>query len=292
MFDLNAYCVGHITDTAQGEGGSVHGEGAAAEGAAMDGAAGGIAAFPEGFTTEAEALGASLTVSASGFTAAEYRYTDPAMLRDLPPLDAQGPVRKVLDRVAEAAGIHTPAADCARSSDSEAAPRTVLLKVSGPYSVLASLVEPSLFYRWLRKEEAAVHGALEKITLGLAGYVTEALFRGARIISLVDSYGDPQVLGESHYREYAAAYLVRLLAALMTPPREGIIHLCPHNSVPLEAFGYLEAAAPEPASRNGPYIETLRAHAPAGTVLLAGHRCIYTAGSHTLRLFTIKRSVP
>jgi hypothetical protein len=179
-----------------------------------------------------------------------------------------------------------PAAGSAAGAASSAS-GAVFLKIWGPYSVLASAAEPSLFYRRLKREKAQVHGELEKITLGLAGYIAGALSRGTRIISLAEPFGIPALLGESSYREYAASYLVRLLEALGEDPlARGLIHLCPHCSVPLEFFGYLKDAGTELPGR-GSYPETLREYAAGEKLLLAGRRCVHTGENRSLRLFTI-----
>jgi uroporphyrinogen-III decarboxylase len=254
--DLDGYCAAHVTDAAWED-------------------AQGITLLPREFNAEAEALGASVTRSPSGFTQAAYLYTDPSMLRNIRfsrEQFSQANLKIILDSVEKAA-----------------ASRTVILKVSAPYSVLASLVEPSLFYRWLKKEAPAVHGALEKITLGLAEYIGSALLRGARIISLADPYGNLTLLGEDCYRSYAAAWLARLLE-ILEGRAGGLIHLCPHCSVPLETYGYLRAEA---SGRNGgSYVAALKAYSASGGVRIAGHRCIYTAANQAPRFFTVKRSTP
>ncbi|MDR0721448.1 MAG: hypothetical protein LBF75_01465, partial [Treponema sp.] len=109
--DLNAYCAGHLPHQGDDPG---------------------IALYPEGFFTEALALGAAYSQTPQGFSTPQYSYTHPAQLYDLPQIAEATPVREVLKAI--------------QNKDPE---KTALLKVNGSYSVLASLVEPKLFYRWL-----------------------------------------------------------------------------------------------------------------------------------------------
>jgi uroporphyrinogen-III decarboxylase len=272
--DLNAYCVGHISDIPH------PGDSTAPEAPESS-----ILALPEGFTVEAEALGAHIGKTSNGFSVPEYLYTNPKMLGDLPSLEEQAPIRELLDRIAEA-----------RKTQG----KTILLKASGPYSVLASLVEPGLFYRWLRKEPEFVHRALERIQAGLGAYIRRAFSLGVGILSLADPYANPELLGEGRYREFPARHitdLLRQITADQADPakRESlasstvggpVIHICPHNSLLLEAFGFLTAESmklAEPASCT----DALRALSASGRTLLTGHVCIYAGGISAIQLLTL-----
>jgi uroporphyrinogen-III decarboxylase len=262
-FDPNAYCSGHIN----GQGDNPH-----------------IAAFPEGFSVEAQALGARIVKTANGFPSPEYLFSDPGELRTLPLIHEQPPVKKVLEQI-------------------ETAPRekTRLLKVNGPYSILASLVEPKLFYRWLAKNPSDIHAALAQITAGSTAYIRMAFRKGVRIISLADPFANPEILGERRYREFAAAYLLKLLGEILKPlppnaetsgsqvsPRNRLIHLCPHNSVTLEQFGLLKSEAiPLDGKAGGSYTALLLSFDAGEDAVLLGNQCIYAADAKSLIRLTL-----
>ncbi|MDR2797131.1 MAG: hypothetical protein LBB80_02205 [Treponema sp.] len=244
--ELNAYCAGHLANQGDDPG---------------------IAAYPEGFFTEALALGAACSQTPQGFITPQYRYTHPSELYDLPQITEAAPVRDVFEAI--------------QKKDPG---KTALLKVNGPYSVLASLVEPKLFYRWLGKEQAAVRQGLETISAGIKAYIQEAFALGVKILSLADPYANVGLLGESHYRVFAAAPLIRLVqGVLQESPQTGagrIIHLCPHNSLPLEQFGFLKS---ETVLRVYPTSYTLLLiNGTAKGIPLAGHRCIYSKAATEL----------
>jgi uroporphyrinogen-III decarboxylase len=239
-FDLNAFCIGHLTKT---------------ETDCMS--ENDICALPEGFVTEAEALGARITETRGGFPVLESLYHSPAELAAVPRIDETLPVARVLEKIA--------VAPC----------RDILLKVSGPYSVLSSVVESRTFYRWLRTNEEEVEAALERITMGLTRYISGAISAGARVISLADPYANPDVLGPAHYRRYAAASLIKLLDAL-SGRRSGLIHLCPHTSVRLERHGCASFESAEASETCRSYIGQLFRFAERNGPTITGHVCVYS----------------
>ncbi|MDR1932187.1 MAG: hypothetical protein LBQ57_05090 [Spirochaetales bacterium] len=243
--DLNSYCIGHTTGSGDNDR---------------------LLALPEGFVTEAQALGAGVKKTANGFLTPEYLYKTPDMLKDIVRIDEQSAVKIILEKIKNA-------------------PKDVLLKVSGPYSVLASVIDPSLLYRWLRKEPDLIHEALEKITRGLSGYIQAAFSLGAKILSLADPYANEKILGQNRYREYAAAYFVKLLAQILRENTRGVIHLCPHHSLLLEEYGYIKKETINFETES--YTEALRIYSAKNKMLLAGHQCIYSGKVQTLHLLTL-----
>jgi uroporphyrinogen-III decarboxylase len=252
--DLNAYCSGHITGRGSGET---------------------VLAFPENFVTEAAALGAETNKTSGGFETAAYFITEAAALTGLPCLAGTETIRLVLEQI-------------------RGAPKnkTLLLKVSGPYSILASLSSPKLFYRWCLKERGALHTALKNITEGLAAYIRLAVKEGIKIISLADPYANIDILGEKRYREFAADYLFRLIKELRKELGEGtaaevkpaLLHICPHSSIPMTELGYFESEY-LPAE-HGEYISALvkRSCFRSGLTVL-GNRCIYSKSARNICVF-------
>jgi hypothetical protein len=252
-FDPNAYCSGHITG---------HGDNP------------NISAFPDNFVTEALAQGAKLDRTPNGFVTVAPLFKDrrsaPRSIAELPALDEQEPALRVLAQIQDS------------SPD-----KIRLLKANGPYSILASLTDPPLLYRWLSKKPAEIHRGLEKITAGLDAYILKAFDRGVSILSLADPFANPGVLGESRCREFAGSYLIKLLKGIMEAGHKGrVIHLCPHNSIALEKFGLLKSETlpieTGPDDGGASYLDgLLKAGNPDGTTLL-GHQCIYTKNAREL----------
>jgi uroporphyrinogen-III decarboxylase len=247
VFDPNAYCSGHLSGLGD------HPD---------------IAAFPDNFVTEALALGAELSKTPGGFVTAGYLFKDPQAFVTLPALEEQPPILRVLEQI--------------KNSPPE---RRRLLKVNGPYSILASLAEPALFYRWLSKNPQQLHCGLEKITTGLIAYIRQAFSLGVEILSLADPYANPAILGEQRCREFACAYLVKLLKGIIEGEEfQGrIINLCPHNSLALEKFGLVKHETLRLESDvDESYLHLLLRAGKTKGIRIAGHQCIYTEKTREL----------
>jgi uroporphyrinogen-III decarboxylase len=240
-FDLNALCMGHITgNTANNN----------------------IIAFPDGFTAEAKALGADTETTANGFEVIRPLFTEPDMLFNIPAFEESEVIKNVVEKIRA-------------ESSATSKEKKVLLKLNGPYSVLASLISPELFYRWCAKYREAIHSALDSITASLEIYLDKSINAGAGIVSLADPYANVSVLGEKRYREFAAAYLLRLLRGVKE--ETAVIHLCPHSSIPLVQFGCFEAK--DIPVNNDSYLDALvRQSGP----LLLGNRCIYSGKTDSI----------
>jgi uroporphyrinogen-III decarboxylase len=262
LFDLNAYCVGHITgDKGFRSAANIPNKGDA------------IFALPENFATEAQALGAGIEITGNGFESPAFLYTDPVELNSLPRIEESKQIKSVLQQIKNAS--------CPN----------ILLKLNGPFSILASVIEPKLFYRWLKKYPDEINGALERITGGLASYVAESISSGARIISMADPFLNPDLVGPELYKKYGAYYFVKLLRHISAESSSGIVHICPHTSIPLETYGYLKLGIVEPIKfATQTYIEGLFKSFTQKNVIFTGHQCIYTEQAkfiQTLELFPL-----
>ena len=244
IFDYKAHCSGHLS---------------ALEGNSR------VAMFPENFITEAAALGGRLRKTAGGIAVVEPVFETPAALRDLPPLEEQPAIKQVLERIAWAPAEQIP-----------------LLQANGPYSALAPLVPPALFYRWLAKNPDDILAALDRITAGLHAYSTAAFVKGARILSLADPFAGLAVLGEERYRAFAARPLAKLLKTLSAADFPGrVIHLCPRSSLCLERCGLLKSKPLSATGKGKSYTELL-ASLETREILILGHQCIHTREANRL----------
>jgi uroporphyrinogen-III decarboxylase len=254
--DYNAYCSGHLA------GGSVR-----------DPA---IAEFPDNFHAEAAAFGVETGVTLNGFPAPGHVWTEPSMLNNLPMLDKTPSIQSIL-----------------QAMEKFPPDKTVLLKVNCPYSILASLVEPSLFYRWLRKNKNQLHTALAAITSGLAAYILKALKKGIKLLSFADPYANMRTLGRGHYNEFAAHYLVSLLNMMLhnNENTSGLIHVCPYNSIALEELNLITTNRVRIPYGSANYIGLIDCYiksSPLRNIIIAGHQCIYAKYTDTIITLNLK----
>jgi uroporphyrinogen-III decarboxylase len=257
--DLNAYCLGHIIGKESNND---------------------IISYPSNFITESVAFGAQTNFSKNGFPVIGYFLTKPDMLNSLPHLDATGPVKVVLDAI-----------------EKTQPGKTALLKVNCPYSILASLIDPFLFYRWLEKNKIEIHNALYVVTKDLAAYTITALKKGAKILSLADPYANIKILGKERYAEFAARYLILLFTQITRHEENisGIIHLCPHTSVALEELNLVTTNKVHINCNYKNYIDAINHYVKTSqlkVVAIAGHRCIYSEIANTIIFLSINTMHP
>jgi uroporphyrinogen-III decarboxylase len=223
---------------------------------------------PADFVTEARALGARIVKTSTGALIADYLYERLEDFETISGFHDRPPIREVLNCI-EKSSVH----------------ENVRLNVQGPYSVLAALVEPSRLYKWLIKNSLEIKTALKAVTAGLEHYIREALARGAKVISIADSYANPETLGRARYREFAAEYLFRLLTGLARTRASGVIHLCPHSSLLLEQYGCLDARALPIANRSQE--NALLELAARNVPVITGHQCLNRRETDRLYLLTL-----
>jgi uroporphyrinogen-III decarboxylase len=224
--------------------------------------------FPSDFVTEARALGAEVTRTASGFVEVRPLYTRPDELKNVANLGDRPLLLEVLEN------IRTAARD-----------REVLLNVNAPYSVLSLITPPERFYAWLARYPDEVHAALKTITAGLASYIKQAFAAGAKIVSLADPQAQPMLLGDVRYREYVADWQYRLLKLLTPSDGKGLLHLCPYGFFMLEKYGYVEVRAVDFPRRR--YEDALFEAADGDGIVFAGRQCPHTRLTEHLYILKI-----
>jgi uroporphyrinogen-III decarboxylase len=214
-------------------------------------------------------VGAATETTANGFEVVRPLFTEPDMLYAVPAFEESALIQEVIRKIR--------AAVCAGSSAGlgGGSRKKILVKLNGPYSVLASLVKPEHFYRWFATYRDALHAALASLTASLQHYLDQAIDAGAAYISLADPYAEVSVLGEKRFKEFAGGYLVKLVRS--AGDKEAVIHLCPHTSIPLAQFGFFEAVD-IPVSGDS-YLEALIYQ--KGPLLL-GNRCIYAGKTESI----------
>ncbi|MDD3269543.1 MAG: uroporphyrinogen decarboxylase family protein [Syntrophomonadaceae bacterium] len=186
-----------------------------------------ICTLPFCLTVEAEALGARVNLgnASSGPRISSYSYESIGELKDLKMMDFNsGRIKSVLDAVEM----------LTRSRE------FVALNVSGPFTVITSLVDPMVLYKAINKNREAVDDILRIIEENLLRYILEAIKNGANIISYGDAVGTADIVGPKMYKDIAGKASLNLLKRLQTSDElDGcIVHICGKTSVSLEKHGF------------------------------------------------------
>ncbi len=102
----------------------------------------------------------------------------------------------------------------------------VLGSLTGPVSLAASIVDPMLFLKGLRKNPAAAHRVLAHVTDLLIGFAEILAKNGVTVISFADPTATGEILGPAMFKEYAVPYLQKAIAAVHRIGLPVIVHIC------------------------------------------------------------------
>ncbi len=102
----------------------------------------------------------------------------------------------------------------------------VVGSITGPISTAASLVDPMVFLRELRKDSGNTHKVVDYVTEHLVDFARLMLDNGATIISIADPTATGEILGPKMFKEYAVRYLNKLVDAIHKLNAAVIIHIC------------------------------------------------------------------
>lgn len=164
-------------------------------------------------TVEAEAFGArvdlgDLRTEPAVVTYAAERLEDVIGLR-LPDPGTTGRMPVVLDAIASLA------------SDG----RLVVGSLTGPVSLLTSLVDASTVYRAMRSEPEMVHGALRHVTDALKAFGNAMIDAGAGALMIAEPSGTGDILGERWFTHFAEARLAELTREFLLRT-DVLLHVC------------------------------------------------------------------
>ena len=97
----------------------------------------------------------------------------------------------------------------------------------GPISVATSLIEPTVFYKDMRKNPQIVHEMMIFITENLIFFGKTQLKAGANVLAVSEPSGTGEILGPALFREFSVPYLNKIVEALKDYAEIGtIIHIC------------------------------------------------------------------
>jgi len=181
-------------------------------------------------TVEAEAFGAHVHYGDRkiGPRIRGYACAKPEELQGLPDIALEkGRIGAVLD----ACKILTQAGE------------TVLLEITGPFTILNGLIDPALLFRMLRRSPEEMARVFERLSTNILAYMQAAERCGVQIISYADPTGGTSIVGPRLAAQMAESFTLPLFrqADRMLRP-ETLLHLCPKTAFALLDTGYARAA--------------------------------------------------
>ena len=166
----------------------------------------------------------------------------------------------------------------------------VIGNLAGPVSVASSIMEPTVYYKELRRSPREAHLYMEKVTQQILDFGVAQIRAGADIIAISDPSGTGELLGPKFFKEYAVTYNNMLIDGLRAeaPEVPVILHICGHMHSVYEELKLLNADAYSFDAIVS--IRDLRKHMP-GKVLMGNISSFGLESSDPQRVETMTRSV-
>lgn len=116
--------------------------------------------------------------------------------------------------------------------------KEVLLEISGPFTILNSLIDLTLVLKGMRKQPEKMAVILKKIENELLRYVEEAIKRGVSYISYADPVASVSVIGPKMMEEYVELFTYSFLKEVEQKlENQCLVLLCPKTSYALVGTG-------------------------------------------------------
>lgn len=173
--------------------------------------------LPFCMTIEAEAMGASVTMGTKKFEphVTNYKIDSVKQWKLLSSMNPEeGREKIVLDaiRIIKDKNLNVP----------------IVGNITGPISTASSLMEPTIFYKELRKKNKEAHEYMDFVTNEIILYARKQIEAGADIIAISDPSGTGEILGPHLFEEFAVKYINQLLAGIADLNPGTIVHICGH----------------------------------------------------------------
>jgi [methyl-Co(III) methanol-specific corrinoid protein]:coenzyme M methyltransferase len=102
----------------------------------------------------------------------------------------------------------------------------VIGNLTGPISTSASVVDPMIFLRELRKDKENAHRVVDYVSDLLLEYARLLIGNGATLISIADPTATGEILGPMMFEEYAVRYLNKICDGIHSLGAPVIVHIC------------------------------------------------------------------
>lgn len=109
----------------------------------------------------------------------------------------------------------------------------VILNISGPLTILDSLIESRIIFKALRKNPELVEEIMRKLEDFLVFYICKAMDMGADVISFADPLGNIDIMGEKVYYKLSGVPSCNILKRVHKQSIGRLIHLCGKNTYSL-----------------------------------------------------------
>ncbi|MBI6874453.1 methylcobamide:CoM methyltransferase MtbA [Clostridium aciditolerans] len=102
----------------------------------------------------------------------------------------------------------------------------IIGNLTGPISTASSIMEPSTFYKELRKNNKEAHEFVDFVTDQLIAFAKKQIEAGADIIAISDPSGTGEILGPKLFEEFAVKYINKIIDSVQKENIGTIVHIC------------------------------------------------------------------
>lgn len=102
----------------------------------------------------------------------------------------------------------------------------IIGNLTGPISLAASLVDPAMFLKELRKDAQGAHRVLDYVSNKLIEFASVLIEQGVTLISIGDPTATGEILGPKCFSEFAIPYLNKIIHAIHLQGVPVIVHIC------------------------------------------------------------------
>lgn len=163
-----------------------------------------------------------------------------------------------------------------------------LLNISGPFTILNTLIDPKYIFKALRKEPEMAWQVFDKIQDDLLNYLKVAKENNVKLISFADSLGGVEILGPKLMVEYLDHFALPFIKkALEITNNEMVLILCPKLTYALTSTNkahFEEIVFDQPITYGEAMVSLV------GNNIILGEMCIHRKDS-LLTANTIKKIV-
>ncbi|UUV17972.1 uroporphyrinogen decarboxylase [Fusobacteria bacterium ZRK30] len=112
----------------------------------------------------------------------------------------------------------------------------VIGNITGPMSVVTSVIEPTDYYKMMRKDKVMAMKFLEVVTDYLIQFATEMIDSGADLIAMSDPSATGEILGKKNFEEFMIPMYKKISEAVHEKGVKIIIHICGKSKSILESL--------------------------------------------------------
>ncbi|MBP2626504.1 MAG: methyltransferase MtaA/CmuA family [Firmicutes bacterium] len=119
----------------------------------------------------------------------------------------------------------------------------IIGNLTGPMSLVTSIIDPLYFFRLLRKKPEEVTTVLDYLAEYLISFARQQVAAGADVIAIADPTATGEILGNVNFRRFVVPVLQRLVQEIRVAGGGAIVHICGDATVLLESLQHIEGAA-------------------------------------------------